>query len=130
MQQDFTKQFVLGVIDAIEKGTRDGYRMIWSWIQHLVREHWGMILGGVAVLFVVSIIEYLVTRRWGMFASVSYRFLYAIILFTLATFFGSDIFTEWWFDIILVVVCILCFETVGYFLRKTGIRKINRRKNY
>lgn len=117
------KQVAQALFDAIEKGTLDAYRIIWSVIKNFAFEHWIGILLTIFCLYVIAIIKFLVTGRWGMLASLTYRFLYLSGLFVIALIFGSDIFANQWFDIVLVFLYVACFEAVGHLLRKSGIKK-------
>ena len=120
---DFPKQVVTMLFNAIDEGTKQGYRMIWSAIKEILVAHWGMVLITLVLILLLAIVEYFVTKRWAMLGSVLYNYLYFGILFLIALIFGSDVFASDWFKIVLFIVYVVCFVAVGKFLRKIGVRR-------
>ena len=120
---DFLKELVTGLFNAVDEGTKQAYRMIWSAIKELLIQHWGWVIVALVTILLIAILEYLVTRRWAMLGSVLYNYLYFGVLFIVALIFGSDVFASDWFKIVLFIVYVVCFIAVGKFLRTIGVRR-------
>ncbi len=119
---DFPKQVVTMLFKAVDEGTKQAYRMIWSAIKEILVSHWGMVIIALVFILLLATVEYLVTRRWAMLGSVLYNYLYFGILFLIALIFGSDVFASDWFKIVLFIVYVVCFILVGKFLTMVDIR--------
>ncbi len=122
-QLDFPKQVVLMFQNAIEEGTKQGYHMIWSELQKFIAEHPMFVILMLIGFFLLALLNYFTTGRWTMLGSIMYHYLYGGVLYLIAFFFGTDIFTNTWFDIFLFILYIVCFTMVGKVLTKLGIRK-------
>ena len=120
---DFPKQLVQWMLDTIDESTKQAYRMIWAGIKQFLVEHWVLVIIFLTALLALAIFNYLATGRWAMLGSVLYNYLYFGVLFIITLIFGSDIFANDYFKIVLFLLYVVCFTLVGIFLNKTGIRK-------
>jgi hypothetical protein len=120
---DFPKQIVLWFLDAIDEGTKQAYRMIWNAVKQLLVEHWGFVIIALVSILMLAVLNYLTTGRWAMLGSVLYNYSYFGILFVITLIFGSDIFANDWFKIVLFIIYVVCFVSVGKLLKKAGIRR-------
>ena len=118
---DFPKQMVLWFLDAIDEGTKQAYRMIWNAVKQLLVEHWGFVIIALVSILVLAVLNYLATDRWAMLGSVLYNYLYFGILFVITLIFGPDVFANDWFKIVLFIIYVVCFISVGKLLKKAGI---------
>jgi len=120
---DFPRQLVLWFIDAIDEGTKQAYRMIWSAVKQLLIEHWGFVIVALVSILILAVLNYLATGRWAMLGSVLYNYFYFGILFVITLIFGPDVFANDWFKIVLFIIYVVCFISVGKLLQKAGIRR-------
>jgi len=58
-----------------------------------------------------------------MLGSVLYNYFYFGILFVITLIFGPDVFANDWFKIVLFIIYVVCFISVGKLLKKAGIRR-------
>jgi hypothetical protein len=120
---EFPKQFASMLFKALDDGTKLAYKWIWTAIKDLVTQHWGMVLLVLVIILFVAFIEYLVSGRWALLGSVLYHYLYFGFLFLIALFFGSDVFANDWFKLVLFITYLACFALVGKILTETGIKR-------
>lgn len=115
---DFPKQVAQMFIRAIDEGTKQGYRMIWSAIKQILAAHWLSISIFLVVLLLAAVLEYRITGRWAMLGSVLYHYFYVGALLLIVIIFGPEVFANTYFDIVLAVLYITCFSLVGLCLKK------------
>jgi hypothetical protein len=120
---DFPKQLVGMLMNAVDEGTKQAYRMIWAAIEQFLFEHWILVTIVLFLVLLFAFLKYLATGRWAMLGSVLYSYVYWGIVFVITLIFGSDIFANDWFKVVLFIVYVVSFTLVGHFLRKTGIRR-------
>ncbi|HEV7702314.1 MAG TPA: hypothetical protein VGO63_02640 [Candidatus Paceibacterota bacterium] len=120
---DFPRQLVLWFLDAIDEGTKQAYRMIWNAVKQLLIEHWGFVIVALVSILILAVLNYLATGRWAMLGSVLYNYFYFGILFIVTLIFGPDVFANDWFKIVLFIIYVVCFISVGNLLKKAGIRR-------
>lgn len=120
---DFPKQIVLWFLDAIDEGTKQAYRMIWNAVKELLAEHWGFVIIALVSILILAVLNYFATGRWAMLGSVLYNYFYFGILFVITLIFGPDVFANDWFKIVLFIIYVVCFISVGKLLQKAGIRR-------
>jgi len=120
---DFPKQLVEMFFNALDEGTRQAYRMIWSGITQFLNEHWGWLVFMLIAIFIFSVLNYFATGRWAMLGSVLYNYFYFGTLFVITLIFGPEVFANDWFKIVLFILYVTCFILVGKILNKIGIRR-------
>jgi len=118
---DFSNHIVGMFKNALEQGTLRAYRIIWEAVRNFIFQNWAIILVVVFTLFSIAIGKFLIFGRWGMLGSLLYRVVYLVGLFVVTLVFGPDIFTSIWIKLALMIFGVVCFEMVGYFLRKFGV---------
>lgn len=120
---DFPKQVVTLLLDAIDKGTKQAYSLIWTAIKEFLATHWLGVIIFLVIVLTLAILNYTFTGKWGWLGSVLYNYLYFGVLLIVALIFGSDIFANEYFGIFLAVLYMVCFTLVGIILGRAGIKK-------
>ena len=93
-------------------------KIFWdSFIETLIN-HWLIVLVFFVILLAVAIINFIVTGRWGMIASIFYRVSYLGILFIVISTFGVEALVSNSSKFLLFFIGIIAFEIVGVFIRK------------
>lgn len=112
------------VLTIFEEGMKQAYHLIWSSvIKPLLVEHWFAIFIILLVLFVVGFAKAMF-GRWGTLGSLIYNFLYFGTLLVVVLIWGTDIFTNDWFNFACAVVLYpVCYLLSGLVLDKFEFRR-------
>lgn len=111
-----------GFTVAIDEGNKRFATMVWSVLMSVLQQYWISIIIFLIVLLILSSIPAFTKHRWGCFASVLYNYLYFGILFIVGLIFGSEIFASAIFDVLAIILYVLCFRMVGTILRKLRLK--------
>jgi hypothetical protein len=120
---DFPRQVVELLLSAIDEGTKQAARMLWSILTSFLLEHWIAVFVGLFGIFIFALVRAFATRRWAMLGSVTYNYLYFGTLFLIGTIWGPEVFANDYFKIVLVILYIVCFILTGKFLSKIGLHR-------
>ncbi len=120
---DFPKQVVELLLNAINEGTKQAARMLWSILTTFLSEHWIAVLVGLFAIFIFALVRAFTTGRWAMLGSVAYNYLYFGALFLIGTIWGPEVFANDYFKVVLVILYVVCFVITGKFLSKIGVRR-------
>jgi hypothetical protein len=111
---DFLKQLVTEVMNIFEEGTKDGVRMVWSWLIDFLAHHWLLSIGILFLVFTFVSLKALL-GRWGSLYSFTYNCLYFGTLFVVGLIAGPEIFLNDIFNAICAIVLYpVCYYLVGY----------------
>ena len=123
MGPDFVKELIPWMLQQVEESTAQAFRMIWDIVIAYLADHLIAVILVLFAIFLIALIRYLTTGRWGTLGSVVYNYLYIGALFLIGTIFGPEIFANDYIKIVLAVLYIVCFIATGMFLRKIGARR-------
>lgn len=115
---DFPKGIALRFLNTMEEATKDAYRQIWNMAQEVISNHFWTIVMILGVIFLLALLNFIITRRWGWLGSVIYNYLYFGLLYIYTLIFGPDIFANDWIKVILFLVYIICYTITGILLRR------------
>jgi hypothetical protein len=121
---EFPKEVVTMLMGAIDEGTKEATRMLWSILVSFLAEHWIFVI---LIFFIVLVFATLkaMIGRWGMLGSVLYNFLYFGILLIVGLIWGPDIFTSDIFHAACTAILYpICYLVTGIILDKTGVRRL------
>ena len=120
--QDFLHQLVLGLIDAIEVGTKNAYRMFWSYARDFFPEHWLLILSFVFAIFLIAVGKAML-GRWGSLGSLLYNLFYFGFILIVILIWGTDVLTNNYFNAFCAAILYpVCYLLVGKVLDVAGFR--------
>ena len=118
---DFREQ-VIGIIKGLPNQILEGQKVLikifWDSLVDNLIKHWLIVLVFFVFLLSIAVINFIVTGRWGMIASIFYRISYLGILFIVISIFGVEIIVSNWGGFLLFFIGIIAFEIVGVFIRK------------
>ena len=120
---DFVKDIIPWMFQVVADATKQAYRMMWNWGMSALKEHMIAIILILFGLLVFSYLRALITRRWGLFGSVLYNYLYFGTLFIIGLIFGPETFANDYFEIFLAILYVVCFILVGKILIETGVKR-------
>lgn len=121
--QDFPKQVVELLLNAIDEGTKQAARMLWNILTTFLSEHWFLVL---LVLFIVFIVVTLkaMMGRWGSLGSFFYNFFYFGTLLIIGLIWGPEVFVDDYFNASCAVILYpICYVISGIILDKMGVRR-------
>ena len=110
---DFPRQVVELLLNAIDEGTKQTARMLWSILISFLLEHWIAVLVVLFAIFIFALVRAFATGRWAMLGSITYNYLYFGILFIIGLIFGPELFANDYFKIVLVILYVTCFILTG-----------------
>ena len=120
---DFVKDLIPWMFQTMADATKHTYRILWDYGISVLKQH---IIATILVLLVLLMFSYLralITRRWGLFGSLLYNYLYFGTLFIIGLIFGPETFANDYFEIFLAILYVVCFILVGKILTETGVRR-------
>lgn len=101
---ELPKQVALGLINAIDEGSKQFARTAWSFAISVLSEHWLLIMGIFAGLLLIFFLFALV-GEWGSLYSLTYWTLYAVIVLIVGLIFGPETFVnDWYHPIYLMAI--------------------------
>ncbi|MBP7898485.1 hypothetical protein KAZ92_00865 [Candidatus Gracilibacteria bacterium] len=121
---EFPKEVVKMLMGAIDDGTKQAARMLWSTLISFLSEHW---LLTILIFFLILVFATLKAMiwRWGTLGSVLYNSMYFGILLVVGLIWGPDIFTSDIFHAACAVILYpICYFLTGTVLDKIGVRRI------
>lgn len=114
-------EFTTKILQAFNEGQMMAYRALWhAGMAYLVKHLLGVTLILTAV-FAVAFTRALF-GNWGMLGSFLYRFLFLGALLCIGIIWGSEIFANNYVGAGLILLGIVCYSTVGWILRRTGLK--------
>lgn len=120
--QEFIKQMPNLFLNAIQKGTVDGIKIIWDLITSFLIKHW---IAVVVLLFVILV--YAVVRaimgRWGLLGHVLYNYLYWGAVLVIGLIWGSQVFAGTYAELGTFLLYVLCYIVVNRILVKTRLKR-------
>ncbi len=120
--KDMTSWFIKAMLNAIDEGTKQAYRIISDALIEFLAEHWLYTIGILAVILIYAFMKFIFTGRWKTLGSVLYTYTYYGILFIISLIFGPEVFANDWFKLVLFLAYVISFVWVGYILDKSKIR--------
>ena len=120
---DFVKQLIPWLTAQFGEATAHANRIIWNAFITLLLQHLILVACVLILVLVAATVRAVTTGRWGWLGSVLYNYLYFGTLFVVGLIWGPKIFANDYFEIVLVILYIVCFSLVGVILTKTGLRR-------
>ena len=118
---EFPKEVVGAFMNAIDDGTKQAARMLWSALMTFFAEHWIAVMIVFFLVFVFATLKAMM-GRWGTLGSVLYNSLYFGILLVVGLIWGPDIFTSDIFNAACTVILYpICYLATGIILDKFGV---------
>jgi len=112
------------LLRAIDEATRKVYRSLWdSVLMPFLSLYWSRILVVLILLLLFAYLKAMTTKRWGLFGSLLYSYLYFGVLFLIGCIFGPETFANNYFKIFLAILYVVCFALTGKILRDTGAKR-------
>ena len=124
---DFPKQIVALLLKDFDDGKKQAAHILWNALMSFLGQYWLLVLAVLLVILFLSGFQAFTTRWWGWFGSVLYNYLYFGILFIIGLIWGPEVFVSDLFDILAVVLYVVCFLLVGKILSGTGIHSVSSR---
>ncbi len=121
--QDFPKQVVELLLNAINEGTKQAARMLWNILTTFLSEHWLAVLLVLFVVFIAVTFKAMM-GRWGSLGSFLYNFFYFGILLIIGLIWGPEVFVDDYFNAACAVILYpICYVISGMILDKMGVRR-------
>ncbi|MHB1330927.1 MAG: hypothetical protein ACYCY6_03095 [Minisyncoccota bacterium] len=120
---DFVREIFPWMIEEFGIATAKVFRIFWDIGVIYFVEHWGAILVGLVLIFIIALVQTIITGRWAMLGSITYNYLYFGTLFIIGLIFDPELFANDYFKIVLAILYVACFIITGHFLRKIGVRR-------
>ncbi len=115
---DFPAQMVTMMLNAIQEGTINAFKILWGILITFLKAHWVGVGEILLSLLGVALLVFILTGRWAMLGSVLNRYFFFGILFIIGLIFGPEVFASDYFEIIWAVVGIVAFVIVRKIFKK------------
>ena len=125
---NFTKDLVVMFMDAFSKAQEEAARTLWSGLLSFLYHNWLMTILVLLLILVLAGSDAFITRRWAWLGSVLYNYLYFGSLFIIGLVCGPEIFVSIYFDIIAVILYVVCFKLVWVIISKFELNKPRPRR--
>ncbi len=119
---DFTKQMINLLFNAMDEGTKQAARMLWSIFMSFLSQHWFAVMGLIFFIFIVVTLKAML-GRWGSLGSFLYNLFYFGTLFVIGLIWGPEVFVNDFFNAACAVILYpVCYIITGVILDKMGVR--------
>ena len=111
------------MLQSIDQGTRNGYRMAWDVYMSLLARHWLVVTIILSAILIIALVRAF-AGYWGMLGRVLYNYLYFGTLFVIGLIKGPEVFVSEYFEIICAIILYpVCYFVVGVILERSGLRR-------
>ncbi len=105
-------------LDSLEKGRAKAYGRLWHEVLiPLLTQYWILILTVLVGVLIAAFLVKILTGRWAWLGSVLYNYLFWGTLFLIGLIWGPETYAKGFIDVLMVILYIVCFKTVGMLLR-------------